>query len=37
LIDNGTLGLYGTMDPTDGGKTNRYSFSTNLWNNGDNS
>ncbi|WP_442498937.1 TonB-dependent receptor [Methylobacter sp. sgz302048] len=36
LIDNGTLDLYGTMDPTDGGKTNRYSFSTNLWNKGDN-
>jgi hypothetical protein len=34
LIDNGTLGLYGTMDPTDGGKTNRYSVSTNLWNHG---
>lgn len=36
LADNGTLGLYGTMDPTDGGTTNRYSFSTNLWNKGDN-
>jgi hypothetical protein len=35
LVDNGTLGLYGTMDPSDGGKTNRYSFSTNLWNKGD--
>ncbi len=34
LIDNGTLGLYGTMDPSDGGKTNRYSVSTNLWNHG---
>ena len=33
-IDNGVLGLYGTMNPTDGGKTNRYSFSTNLWNKG---
>jgi hypothetical protein len=24
------------MDPTDGGNSNRYSFSTNLWNKGDN-
>ena len=36
LIDNGTLGLYGTMDRSDGGKTNRYSFSTDLWNKSDN-
>ena len=36
LVNNGTLDLYGTMDPTDGGKTNRYSFSSNLWNKGDN-
>jgi hypothetical protein len=35
-IDNGTLNKYGTMDPTDGGNSNRYSFSTNLWNKGDN-
>jgi hypothetical protein len=35
-VDNGTLGLYGTMDPSDGGNTNRYSFSSNLWNKGDN-
>ena len=35
-VDNGTLGLYGTMDPSDGGTTNRYSFSSNLWNKGDN-
>ncbi len=35
-VDSGTLGLYGTMDPTDGGNTNRYSFSSNLWNKGDN-
>ncbi|MEI8208070.1 MAG: TonB-dependent receptor plug domain-containing protein [Methylococcales bacterium] len=35
-VDNGSLGLYGTMSPTDGGTTNRYSFSTNLWNKGDN-
>lgn len=34
-IDSGVLGLYGTMDPTDGGDTNRYSFSTNFWNQGD--
>lgn len=36
LAGNGTLGLYGTMDPTDGGTTNRYSFSSNLWNKSDN-
>ncbi|MFI3219657.1 MAG: TonB-dependent receptor plug domain-containing protein [Methylococcales bacterium] len=35
-IDNGTLNKYGTMDSTDGGTSNRYSFSTNLWNKGDN-
>jgi hydrogenase/urease accessory protein HupE len=35
-VDNGALGLYGTMDPSDGGSTNRYSFSSNLWNKGDN-
>ena len=35
-VDNGALGLYGTMDPTDGGNTNRYSLSSNLWNKGDN-
>ena len=35
-VDNGTLGLYGTMDPTDGGKTNRYSLSSNIWNKGSN-
>jgi hydrogenase/urease accessory protein HupE len=35
-VDNGTLGLYGTMDPTDGGDTNRFSLSSNLWNKGDN-
>ena len=34
-IDNHTLGLYGTMDPSDGGQTNRYSFSTHLWNKAD--
>jgi hydrogenase/urease accessory protein HupE len=35
-VDDGTLGLYGTMDPTDGGDTNRFSLSSNLWNKGDN-
>lgn len=35
LVDNGTLDLYGTIDASDGGKTNRHSFSTNLWNKGD--
>lgn len=33
-LNSGALGLYGTMNPTDGGKTNRYSFSGNLWNQG---
>lgn len=33
-IDKGDLGLYGTMDPTDGGTTNRYSLSSNIWNKG---
>lgn len=33
-IDNGTLSPYGSMEASDGGKTNRYSFSTNLWNQG---
>lgn len=36
LVNDGTLNLYGTMDPTDGGKTKRYSFSSNLWNKGAN-
>ncbi|MEQ1621095.1 MAG: TonB-dependent receptor plug domain-containing protein [Methylococcales bacterium] len=36
LVDNGTLDLYGTMDPTDGGETNRYSLSSSFWNKGDN-
>lgn len=35
-VDDGTLGLYGTMDPTDGGDTNRFSLSSNLWNKGEN-
>ncbi len=33
-VDKGDLGLYGTMDPSDGGKTNRYSLSSHLWNKG---
>ena len=33
-IDSGQLGLYGSLSPSDGGNTNRYSFSTNLWNKG---
>lgn len=35
-IDNGSLGLYGSMDPSDGGKTNRYSLSGNFWQTGSN-
>ncbi|MGY6275793.1 TonB-dependent receptor [Methylomonas sp. MgM2] len=35
-IDNGTLGLYGSMDPSDGGTSNRYSLSGNFWQFGDN-
>ncbi|HYE37534.1 TonB-dependent receptor [Methylocaldum sp.] len=34
-IRDGSLGLYGTMDPTDGGDSNRYSLATNFWNRGD--
>jgi hypothetical protein len=33
----GDLGLYGTMDPTDGGKTSRYSLSGHAWSRGENS
>ncbi|WP_347989643.1 TonB-dependent receptor plug domain-containing protein [Methylomonas sp. AM2-LC] len=33
-IDSGQLGLYGSLSPSDGGNTNRYSFSTNVWNKG---
>ena len=33
----GTLDLYGTGDPSDGGKTNRYSLSSNLWHRNDQS
>ena len=35
-IDSGTLDLYGSMDPSDGGDSNRYSLSSNLWSRGDN-
>jgi len=35
-IDSGALGLYGSMDPSDGGKSNRYSLSANFWQFGDN-
>ncbi len=35
-IDNGSLSQYGTMDPSDGGDTDRFSLSSNLWNKGDN-
>lgn len=34
-IDNGTLDLYGSMDTSDGGDSNRYSLSSNLWSRGD--
>jgi len=36
LVNAGTLNLYGTMDASDGGNSNRYSFSSNLWNKGSN-
>lgn len=35
-IENGSLGLYGSMDPSDGGTSNRYSLSANFWQFGDN-
>jgi len=35
-VDNGSIGLYGSMDPTDGGESNRYSVSSSFWNQGDN-
>jgi len=35
-LDSGVLGLYGSMDPTDGGESNRYSLSSNLWQTGSN-
>ncbi|MGR9054047.1 MAG: TonB-dependent receptor, partial [Gammaproteobacteria bacterium] len=34
-IRDGRLGLYDTVDPNDGGNTNRYSLSANLWQAGD--
>ncbi len=33
-IDSGQLGLYGSLSPSDGGNTNRYSLSSNVWNKG---
>ncbi len=35
-VDSGLLGLYGSMDPTDGGESNRYSLSSNIWQTGSN-
>lgn len=35
-VESGALGLYGTMDPTDGGTSNRYSLSGHFWQYGDN-
>ncbi|SMF97446.1 Outer membrane receptor proteins, mostly Fe transport [Methylomagnum ishizawai] len=34
-VQAGLLDLYGTMDPSDGGKTDRYSLSGNVWSKGD--
>lgn len=34
-VQSGEIGLYGTGDATDGGKTNRYSLSGNFWRKGD--
>jgi hypothetical protein len=34
-VESGALGLYGAMDPSDGGRTGRYSLSFNLWSRGD--
>lgn len=34
-IDSGTLDLYGSMNPSDGGNSNRYSLSSNAWSRGD--
>lgn len=36
-IDNGTLDLYGSMDTSDGGDSQRYSLSSNAWSRGDGS
>jgi TonB-dependent receptor-like protein len=35
-VDNGDLGLYGSMDPSDGGTSNRYSVSGSFWQTGEN-
>lgn len=35
-IDDGSVNLYGSIDPTDGGKSNRYSLASNFWQAGDN-
>jgi len=34
-VDLGEIGLYGSGDPSDGGTSNRYSFSANTWRRGD--
>lgn len=34
-LDSGALGLYDNWYPSDGGKTNRYSLSGNVWSKGD--
>ncbi len=34
-IQDGRLNLYGSMDPSDGGKTNRYSLSSHIWSEGE--
>ncbi|MCK9619635.1 MAG: TonB-dependent receptor plug domain-containing protein [Methylobacter sp.] len=34
-IESGTLDLYGSMDPSDGGDSNRYSLSSNVWSRGE--
>ncbi|CAI8734887.1 TonB-dependent receptor [Methylocaldum szegediense] len=34
-MESGQLGLYGTMDASDAGKTDRYSLSANVWSRGD--
>ena len=34
-VQTGEIGLYGSGDPSDGGTSNRYSFSANAWGRGD--
>jgi len=34
-IESGALDLYGSMDPSDGGDSNRYSLASNAWSRGD--